>query len=415
MKQDLTVEDRRKALKKQFRRAKNIPKAEDVERFSPPLKEGLSSEQVETRMQQFLFNDVNKKYSKSYASIFLGNICTFFNLLCVLVAIALVYAGASFTQFLFAGIFAVNLLIGIVQEILAKRQIDKLAVLVTSTVKVVRGGIKREIPIKEIVLDDVMWLETGNQVPADCILADGIVEVNESLLTGESVPVRKHPGDALLAGSYITSGNCRVRVDRVGAATYLNSLTSKAKEYKKPHSEIMNSIRFFIRVIGVLIIVIASLMFWRTWDALGESMLSANGGEIDTWRRVSESIMRTGAVVIGMIPSGLMLLTSFAMAIGQRRLAKRQTLVQDAYSLEMLARVNVLCLDKTGTITDGRMTVNDCMILKQFTERSIDEVMANMLAALDDNNQTSIALKARFGTSSTLTPSAMPNRRYSVS
>ncbi len=397
---------RTKSLKKKFRRAKNIPSAEEVERFTPRLGEGLNAEQVELRQSQLLFNDVNKKYSKSYASIFIGNICTFFNLLCVLVAVALIYAGASFTQFLFAGIFGINLLIGIVQEILAKRQIDKLAVLVSSTAKVMRGGIRTEIPVKEIVLDDVILLEAGQQVPADCRLADGIVEVNESLLTGESVPVKKNPGDILYAGSFIASGSCRVRADRVGAATYLNSLTAKAKKYKKPHSEIMNSIRFFIRVIGVLIIVIAALMFWRTWDSIGESMLM-QAGEIDTWERIAQSIMRTGAVVIGMIPSGLMLLTSLAMEIGERRLAKRQTLVQDLYSLEMLARVNVLCLDKTGTITDGRMTVNDCMILNNYTDFSLEEIMGSMLSALDDNNQTSIALKEKFGHSNALSATAV--------
>ncbi len=399
-------DDGHKALKKRFRRVKNIPTGEEVERFSPRLAEGLTNEQVELRFHQYLFNDVNKKYSKSYGSIFLGNICTFFNLLCVLVAAALIYAGASFTQFLFVGIFGINLLIGIVQEILAKRQIDKLSVLVSSSVKVMRGGVKTEIPVKDIVLDDVILLETGQQVPADCKLADGIVEVNESLLTGESIPVKKNPGELLFAGSFIASGSCRVRAERVGGATYLNSLTSKAKKYKKPHSEIMNSIRFFIRAIGVLIIIIAALMFWRTWDALGQGML-ANGGEIDAWERLSECIQKTGAVVIGMIPSGLMLLTSLAMEIGERRLAKKQTLVQDLYSLEMLARVNVLCLDKTGTITDGRMTVNDCMLLNSFTDYSLDDIMGSMLLALDDNNQTSIALKDRFGHSTALSPTAI--------
>ncbi len=389
----ISAAERQRQIKKKFKRMKNLPSADDVERFSPALREGLTQEQVDERFGQFLFNDVNKKYSKSYASIFLGNICTFFNLLCVLVAIALIYAGASFTQFLFAGIFAVNLLIGIVQEILAKKQIDKLAVLVSSTVKVMRSGKPREIPVSEIVLDDVILLETGNQIPADCKLADGVVEVNESLLTGESVPIRKKADDMLLAGSFIASGNCRARVERVGAATYINSLMSKAKKYKKPRSEIMNSIRLFIRVIGVLIVIIAALMFWRTWTATGGN--------------VSQSIQLTGAVVIGMIPSGLMLLTSLAMEIGERRLAKKQTLVQDLYSLEMLARVNVLCLDKTGTITDGRMTVSEVRELNSFSDVPFAEIMGSMLAALDDNNQTSIALKEKFGTSAALTATAI--------
>lgn len=382
----------RKKLLKQFRRAKNIPSADDVERFSPSPDKGLSADQVELRFSQFLFNDVNKKYSKSYASIFVGNICTFFNFLCLVVALALAYAGAPLSQFLFVAIFGANLLIGIVQEILAKKQIDKLSVLISATAKVMRDGVKTEIGVRDIVLDDVILLEAGQQIPADCILLDGNVEINESLLTGESVPVKKAPGETLYAGSFVASGACRVRADKVGKATYLNSLTSKAKRYKKPKSEIMNSIRLFIRVIGILIPVIAALMAYINWRA--------TGGDI------SLTIQFTGAVVIGMIPSGLLLLTSFAMAIGVMRLAKKQTLVQDLYSLEMLARVNVLCLDKTGTITDGRMTVNDVMILNNFVDHSIEEIMGSMLSALDDNNQTSIALYNRFGHSGVMQATA---------
>lgn len=378
----------RKALMKRFKKAKSIPSETEVERFTPDLDKGLSQTQVTERLNQFLFNDVNKKYSKSYKSIFFGNICTVFNLLCLLAAVALVFARAPISQFLFVGIFGLNLIIGIVQEILAKKQIDKLAVLVSSTAKVMRDGVKTEIPLRDIVLDDVILLETGMQVPADCVLADGVAEVNESLLTGESVPVKKNRGDLLYAGSFISSGACRVRAEKVGKATYLNSLTSKAKKYKKPRSEILNSIRLFIRVIGCLIPLVAAGLFWVNWNATGQDL--------------SITIQTTAAIVIGMIPSGLLLLTSLAMAIGVRRLAKKRTLVQDLYSLEMLARVNVLCLDKTGTITDGRMTVNDCMILNNFVDLPLEDVMGSMLAALDDNNQTSIALYNRFGHSSAL-------------
>ena len=381
---------KRKKLMKAFRRAKKIPSSSDVERFTPDPDKGLTSAQVETRFNQFLFNDVNQKYSKSYRSIFIGNICTVFNLLSVLVAVALIIAGAHFTQFLFVVIFSANLVIGIVQEILAKKQIDKLSVLISATAKVMRDGQKVEIPIQDIVVDDIIVLEAGQQIPADCIMEDGNAEVNESLLTGESVPIKKHKGDVLYAGSFIASGSCRVRADKVGKATYLNNLTSKAKKYKKPKSEILNSIRLFVRVIGVLIPFVAGAMFWRNWQQTGHDL--------------SLSIQYTAAIVIGMIPSGLLLLTSLAMAIGVRRLAKKQTLVQDLYSLEMLARVDTLCLDKTGTITDGRMTVNDCMLLNNCVDYTIDEVMGCMLAALEDNNQTSIALFNRFGHSTVMHP-----------
>ena len=388
--EDQLAKKKRKKLMKQFRRAKKIPSSSDVERFTADPDKGLTAAQVETRFNQFLFNDVNKKYSKSYRSIFFGNICTVFNLLCVLVAVALIIAGAPFSQFLFVVIFGANLIIGIVQEILAKKQIDKLSVLISSTAKVMRDGKKVEIPIQDIVVDDIIVLEAGQQIPADCILVDGNAEINESLLTGESVPLKKTAGDVLYAGSYIASGACRVRADKVGKATYLNNLTSKAKKYKKPKSEILNSIRLFIRVIGILIPFVAAAMFWRNWEQTGHDL--------------SLSIQYTGSIVIGMIPSGLLLLTSLAMAIGVRRLAKKQTLVQDLYSLEMLARVDTLCLDKTGTITDGRMTVNDCMLLNNCVDYTIDEVMGCMLASLEDNNQTSIALFNRFGHSGVMQP-----------
>ncbi len=376
----------RKKLMKRFRKAKSIPSENDVERFTPTPDEGLSTSQVETRFNQFLFNDVNRKYSKSYRSIFIGNICTVFNLLCLLVAVALVFANAPISQYMFVVIFSANLFIGILQECLAKKQIDKLSVLVSATVRVVRDGQKCEVPIKEIVLDEIILLETGQQIPADCILIDGNVEVNESLLTGESVPVKKEKDDVLYAGSFISSGSCRVRADKVGKATYLNKLTSKAKQYKKPKSEVMNSIRLFIRVIGALIPLVAAGIFWVNFKA----------------NPLDLAIQYTAGVIIGMIPSGLLLLTSLAMALGVIRLAKKNTLVQDLYSLEMLARVNVLCLDKTGTITDGRMTVNDFMILNNYTELSLDEIMGNFLSATDDNNQTAIALNNRFGRASTL-------------
>ena len=375
-----------KELMKKFRRAKSIPSDTDVERFESTPEKGLTSEQVELRFSQFLFNDVNKKYSKSYRSILVGNICTFFNLLCLIVAIAFVFAGATLSQYLFVLIFGANLLIGIVQEILAKKQTDKLSLLISATAKVVREGVRTEIPVQEIVLDDIVMLEAGQQIPADCILLEGVAEVNESLLTGESVPIKKNAGDMLYAGSYVASGACRVRADKVGKATYINTLTAKAKKYKKPKSEIMNSIRLFIRVIGVLIPFIAAAMCWANWDPVN----------------YKGTILYTGSVVIGMIPSGLLLLTTLAMALGVIRLAKKQTLVQDLYSLEMLARVNVLCLDKTGTITDGRMTVNDCMILNNFVDYTLEDVMGSMLSSLEDNNQTSIALYNRFGHSHAL-------------
>ncbi|MDE6000962.1 MAG: HAD-IC family P-type ATPase, partial [Clostridia bacterium] len=366
----------------------------------PRLNKGLSTAQVQTRFTQFLFNDTNKKYSRSYASIFIGNICTFFNLLCLLAGIALILANTKgFTNYLVLIITSANIVIGIIQEIRSKLSIDKLSLLASNTVKVVRDGEVTEIPANELVLDDVLILELGNQVPADCILAEGSVEVNESLLTGESVAIKKNTGDLLYAGSFISSGSGKFRVEKVGKETYIEKLTSKAKKYKRPNSELMNSTKLIIKVISILIIPIAIGTFLTTFHKIGLADPIAYE-KVKEWifsKDINYSIQRTCTVVIGMIPSGMLLLTSVALAVGIVRLAKNHTLVQDMYSLEMLARVNVLCLDKTGTITDGRMKVNDCVILNTVGEYSLNDIMGSMLAALDGNNQTSIALYNHFG------------------
>ncbi len=389
---------------KYFKRHPKKTASGKVDRFSPKLNKGLSSTQVQTRFTQFLFNDTNKKYSRSYASIFIGNICTFFNLLCLLAGIALIIAYTKgITNYLVIIITTANIVIGIIQEIRSKRSIDKLSILAANTVKVIRDGEVTEIPVTEIVLDDVLILELGNQVPADCILAEGSVEVNESLLTGESVPIKKSVGDTLYAGSFISSGNGKFRVEKVGKETYLEKLSSKAKKYKRPNSELMNSTKLIIKVISILIIPIAIGMFFITKNNFDPT---AGATDFIFDAKINFAIQKTCAVVIGMIPSGMLLLTSIALAVGIVRLAKNQTLVQDMYSLEMLARVNVLCLDKTGTITDGRMRVNDCVILNSVGDYSLNDIMGSMLAALEDNNQTSIALYNHFGHSDALTANA---------
>lgn len=391
---------------------KGVPPS-DVPRFNADAEEGLSKSQVEERQEQGLVNRAQKKYSKTYKSIFISNICTFFNLLCLLAALALLSAHAPITQFTFVLIFLCNICMGIIQEIRAKKKIDRLSILSSPTARVIRDKKKREIPISEIVLDDILLLGAGQQVPADCIMLDGAAELNESLLTGESVPVKKENGETLYAGSFVASGHCAVRVDKIGEDTYISKLTARAKKYKRPNSEIMNSINLFIKVIGFIIIPIAIFMFLTNFKNLGGSWadIRAGGGFFATLfsnnPTLNDTIQKTCSVVIGMIPSGLLLLTTVALSVGMIRLAKYNTLVQDMYSLEMLARVNVLCLDKTGTITDGRMKVSDCVLLNNATEYSVDDILGSMLASLKDNNQTSIALYERFGHSSALQASAI--------
>ena len=392
---------------------KNKKQKEEAEivRFNPDKNIGLTEAQVTSRQEQGLVNSAPKKYSKTYGSIFFGNIFTFFNFLCVVAAVALVLAHAPLSQFTFVLIFTCNIVVAIVQEIRAKVKIDKLSILSAPTAKVLRNGKKKEIPVEEIVLDDVIFLSSGQQIPADCVMLDGAGDVNEALLTGESVPIKKAEGDPLLAGSFVTGGRVTARVDKIGTETYINKLTARAKKYKRPNSEIINSIHLFIKLIGLMIVPVAILMFFTNLKAANIEWadIEARGGFIKillSTNTFDSVIQKTFSVVIGMVPSGLLLLTTVALSVGMIRLAKYNTLVQDMYSLEMLARVNVLCLDKTGTITDGRMRVSDCVLLNNPTEYTVDDILGSMLASLDDNNQTSIALYERFGHSSALQATA---------
>ena len=313
---------------------KNAVSYVDVQRFHATANEGLSQAQVAQRVEQGLVNKTGKKYSKTYRSIFIGNICTFFNLLCLLAALALLLARAPISQFTFVLIFLCNIFVSIFQEIRAKRKIDKLSILSSPVALVIRGGLKREIPVEEIVVDDILILSAGQQVPADCIAVEGTAELNESLLTGESVPIKKEDGDNLYAGSFVASGHIAVRVDKIGEDTYISKLTAKAKKYKRPNSEIMNSINLFIKIIGLAIVPVAILMFFTNIGGKGVlSELSAQGG---FWNNLikgnatlNDGIQKTASVVIGMIPSGLLLLTTVALSVGMIRLAKYNTLVQD--------------------------------------------------------------------------------------
>lgn len=390
---------------------KNQKEEAEIVRFLPDKNFGLTEAQVASRNEQGLKNSAPKKFSKTYGSIFFGNIFTFFNFLCVFAAVALALAHAPISQFTFVLIFSCNIVVAIVQEIRAKVKIDKLSILSAPTAKVLRGGKKKEIPVEEIVLDDVIFLSSGQQIPADCVMLDGAGDVNEALLTGESVPIKKAEGDALLAGSFVTGGRLTARVDKIGADTYINRLTARAKKYKRPNSEIINSIYLFIKLIGLMIVPVAVCMFFTNLKAEGIEWadIQSRGGFMQillSTGTFDSVIQKTFSVVIGMIPSGLLLLTTVALSVGMIRLAKYNTLVQDMYSLEMLARVNVLCLDKTGTITDGRMRVSDCVLLNNPTEYTVDDILGSMLASLDDNNQTSIALYERFGHSSALQATA---------
>lgn len=365
-----------------------------AERYDPDVKFGLSKAQVDMRMEQGYFNYTHKKSGKTYKSIFISNIFTFLNVLTFLVAAALIAVGAEFSQLFFMIIIVANIAIGIFQEIRSKRTVDKLSLITAPTALVMRDGEKKSVPVEEVVLDDVMCLEMGKQICADCVVLRGECEVNESMLTGESVPVKKKVGSVLYSGSFVSSGSVFARVDKVGSANYVETLTSYAKKYRKPKSELNSSIRLFIKIISLIIVPLAVIMLvvYNKQTPAGP----------DKWREIISSISGS---VIGMIPAGMFLLTTVALAVSVIRLAKRKTLVQDIYCIEMLARVDVLCLDKTGTITDGSMQVNNIIELKGGeTEFNLTEVIGSMLTATEDNNQTAMALANRFGYSQNLKP-----------
>lgn len=375
-----------KAVKESAKKGKKSKTAE-VTRYNPDIKHGLNATQIEERTASGLTNYVENKNTKTYRSIFLGNIFTFFNMLCFLVAIALISVGA-WSNLVFMAVILANIFIGIIQEIKAKQTIEKISLVTAPTAVVVRNKEQVEIPISEIVLDDIVLYTLGKQICADSIIVDGEVEVNESLLTGESVPIKKKKGDTLLSGSFIVSGKCYAKVEKVGSESYTAQLATKAKQYKKAKSELLNSLNLIIKVIGIIIVPLAIFTYMN------------NLNQVDA--TISSTIKKTAGSVIGMIPAGMFLLTSLALAVGVIKLAKKRTLVQDLYSIEMLARTDVLCLDKTGTITDGTMKVNSVIQLASGLNNTVNEIVGSMLTALEDNNMTSRALATYFGYSKEL-------------
>ena len=353
-----------------------------VERFNPTIKEGLTTEQVNLRIEQGKTNLVQSKNTKTYKSIILGNIFTFFNILSFFVAGMLLSVG-SWKDCFFLLIVVCNMIIGIVQEIKAKKTIEKISLVSTPMAFVIRDKVESKINVKDVVLDDIMLLQTGKQVCADSIILEGTVEVNESLLTGESVSIKKVKGDTLYSGSFIVSGKCFAKVEKVGNDTYTAKLAAQAKQYQKPKSELMGTLNVIITAIGIMIVPLGILMARNNYQTLNFDVV--------------QTIEKTAGSIIGMIPAGMFLLTSMALAVGVIKLAKRRTLVQDLYSIEMLARTDVLCLDKTGTITDGTMKVNNVIQIKTDLPYTLDHLIGSMLTALDDNNQTSRALINHFG------------------
>ena len=417
---------------------------------------GLTDEQVNERIEQGKVNADENPNTRTYKQIVRENTLTFFNFL-NLVLLVLVLLVGSYKNAFFVCIIIINTLIGIAQEIRAKKTIDKLAILTAKKSIVIREGKKWTVPTEELVLDDLVCLKTGDQVPADAKVLEGSVEVNESLLTGESDNLPKNVGDELFSGSFVTAGEACCQIIHVGKDNYAAQITSEAKEFKRHNSELKNSLNAILKVISIIIVPLGALLFYKQYYIVGNTFKA--------------SVVSMVAGVLGMIPEGLVLLTSVALTLGALVLANKKTLVQELYCIETLARVDTLCLDKTGTITEGTMCVERVepwseSLLRNLTEdkeepdeggviqdqeiqpenaktqspdtclqteadqaESIDEaaslqdiheiedMMGNLMYVLKDQNATIDALRKRFPTKTSMTPEHIipfsSDRKYS--
>ena len=349
-------------------------------RIVADINTGLTAEQVEDRKAQGLVNFNTEANTKSVKQIVRENVCTLFNMINIVLAVAVICVG-SFKNLTFMMIIVLNTLISIVQELRSKRTLDKLQVLASSKVNSIRDGKKVKLDINEIVLDDVLCFEIGNQVVVDSVIRQGEVEVDESFITGEADTVFKNKGDMLVSGSFIVSGKATCQVVHIGLDNYTAKIASDTKYIKPISSEIMRSLNKIVSTISCLIVPVGILLFSRQMYLEGNT--------------ISQAVVNTVAALIGMIPEGLVLLTSTVLAVSVIRLSRRKVLVQDLYCIETLARVDTICLDKTGTITEGSMEVVD-MILKD-SNVSVEEILANLNFSLDESNPTAKALKEKFG------------------
>lgn len=397
---------------------------------------GLTNEQVQERIAEGKVNVNENPNTRTYKQIILENTLTFFNFLNIALLVLVLFV-RSYKNSMFMGIILINTVIGIIQEIRAKKTIDKLAILTESKTVVLREGKKWSISTEKLVLDDLIFLKTGDQVPADVKVLEGTVEVNESLLTGESDNLSKRQGDELFSGSFVTSGEACCQVIHVGKDNYASQITSEAKEFKRHNSELRNSLNAILKVISIIIVPLGAMLFYKQYMIVGDTL--------------KDSVVNMVAAVLGMIPEGLVLLTSVALTLGSMVLATKKTLVQELYCIETLARVDTLCLDKTGTITEGTMKVEDVQLydtaqttVVQHTAKfdpetgepvqnvsalkpevtvsaekengqiqetvnletvsqeerqklqEIDHIMGNMMSVLHDQNATADALRKRF-------------------
>ena len=342
---------------------------------------GLTKIEVEQRKAAGQGSQAPPQITKSTASIIKGNICTLFNFLNFVIAILLFIAGA-YSNMLFIGIIILNIVIGIFQELKAKKLVDELSILNRPSVHVIREGKEESIGMEDVVKDDIIALKSGDQICNDAKVIEGTLEMNESLLTGESDAIVKKKGSMLLSGSSVISGKALAKVVHAGNDNYATKLVNEVKEEKQIHSELLDSMKKVTHFTSFLIIPLGVLLFLEA--AVLRNLTFSN------------SIVSSAAALLGMLPKGLVLLISVSLATGVIRLAKMKILIQNIYSLETLAHVDTICLDKTGTITDGKMKVYDKIPLSDFTKNEIEPMIESYMAVCDDTNATFQALETIF-------------------
>ncbi len=345
---------------------------------------GLTQEQVHTRIKAGYQNTPVESNSKTMKEIILSNVVTYFNLIFFVLAAAIIAVGAWY-NLTFMFVVVSNIVIGIVQEWRSKKKLDNLNLLANPKANVVRDGVERTISVHDTVRDDIAIFSAGDQIYADAVVVEGECLVNESLLTGEADELRKIPGDQLLSGSFLVSGQCAARLTAVGRDSYMSKLTLQAKQQKQqPQSEMMRSLSRLVMVIGIILIPLGILMAFKEINILENT--------------IRDGVVSTVASLVGMIPEGLYLLTSLALVAGVLRLAQRKTLVHEMGCIETLARVDTLCVDKTGTITEAKMIVQDLVALDDEVagEDELRDIMADYVYAMQNDNETMAALKRYF-------------------
>ena len=369
-----------------------MKKQDSVQRVKPSLEKGLSKEQVEERKNNGLTNKTKVVVGKTYFEIILTDVFSLFNILLFAIA-GLMIAAQYWFGLTFLVVLIPNIGLSLYEDIKARHLMSKLRVLNQPKYNVIRDGQTVLIESKDIVLDELICLESGNQISVDGALLSGHLIVNESALTGESRNIAKDPGDYLYSGSYVVSGTGNMHAEKIGEDSYIESIQSKAKKFKRSPSEILKTLTWLFRVIASIVVTLA----------IATGIIYALKGGFNNYEAFKDSIKGISGSMISMIPAGLYLLASVALAVAVLKLSKKGARVQDFYSVEMLARTTVLCVDKTGTITDGNMDVKKVLIIgpDKYTTEDISQIMSNLLHATNDNNFTAIALKKYFNYEST--------------